>query len=458
MLIPNDRYTGRICAALLAASAASLSGCYSAAVSGMPPSAPINALRKTASPIKHVVFIIQENRSFNNLFMGYPGTATQSYGYDTSGNKIDLQPEDLSTIWDIDHSANAFFAACDGTGSLPGTDCKMDGWNNEISTLHHPPNPAYSYVPRNQITPYWTMAQRYVLSDENFTSSLDASFSSHQYAVAAYAHRAVNGPSGDWGCEGDKSDTIATLTDARTYGPRVAPCFDSPTLGREADKAGLTWRFYAEAVGDLGGMWSAYQADREVYKGADWTRNVISPSSRFLTDVANGQLANITWITPTFAASDHAGFLAGEGPAWVASLVDAIGKSKYWKSTAIFITWDDWGGFFDPVQPVFMDYDGLGFRVPLIVVSPYAKKGSVTHVQYETASVLRFIEGNFGLRQLGASDTRANDPGKDPAIFDFQQPPRKFKKIPGAQPSQFWERLERSSRTRYKSVEILGSD
>ena len=107
------------------------------------------------------------------------------------------------------------------------------------------------------------------------------------------------------------------------------------------------------------------------------------------------------------------GMEAGGGPAWVASVVNAIGESPYWRSTAIFIMWDDWGGWFDPVAPVYEDYDGLGFRVPLIIVSPYAKKGYVTHVQYETASVLRFIEDNFGLGRLAASDARANDPAGD---------------------------------------------
>ena len=101
-----------------------------------------------------------------------------------------------------------------------------------------------------------------------------------------------------------------------------------------------------------------------------------------------------------FPTSDHPGIKTAQGPQWVASVVDAVGGSKFWNSTAIFILWDDWGGMFDPVKPVFEDYDGLGFRVPLIVVSPYAKQSSVTHAQYETASVLRFMEDDFGLAPL----------------------------------------------------------
>lgn len=97
------------------------------------------------------------------------------------------------------------------------------------------------------------------------------------------------------------------------------------------------------------------------------------------------------------------------------------------------------------MPPVFEDYDGLGFRVPLLIVSPYAKQDSVTHVQYETASVVRFIEDNFGLAQLAKADARANDPDGDSAVFDFTQKPRKFKKIPGSKPLSFWLRTEQST-------------
>jgi phospholipase C len=144
------------------------------------------------------------------------------------------------------------------------------------------------------------------------------------------------------------------------------------------------------------------------------------------------------------------------GPAWVASLVNAVGSSAYWKSTAIFVMWDDWGGYFDPMQPVPKDYDGLGFRVPLVMISPYAKRGYVTHVQYETSSVLRFIEDTFGLPPLAASDARANDPAKD--AFDYRQMPRKFKAFAGAKPSAYWILRDRASRLRGKPKNILGDD
>jgi phospholipase C len=439
--------------------AAALGGCGRAGVSpldGVYPE-PITLTARTPttrSPIKHVVFMIQENRSFNNLFLGYPGATTQNYGYDTNGKKIQLKPIRLATSWDIAHSSKAFFAACDGRGKLPGTDCKMDGWNNERAAPNPPPNFAYAYVPRHEVAPYWTMASQYVLADATFASNLDGSFVAHQYAVAAYAARTVDYPYNQWGCEGGKSDTISTLTKKRTYGRKVQVCFTFPTLASEADAAGVTWRSYAGSIYGDGGLWSPFQADSTIFDGPDWNADVISPPAQFLSDVANGRLANITWISPTYETSDHPGLRANQGPAWVAGVVNAIGTSPFWDSTAIFVFWDDWGGWFDPVKPIYKDYDGLGFRVPLLMISPYAKQGYVTHNKYETSSVLRFIEDNFGLAPLAESDERAADPAGD--AFDYHQKPRKFKTIPGGKPAHHWLRAKRSAAS--LPVSRLGDD
>ncbi|MGB8908334.1 MAG: alkaline phosphatase family protein [Candidatus Cybelea sp.] len=415
--------------------------------------------RRTATPIQHVVYIVQENRSFNDMFYGFPGAKTAKYGFNSKGEKIKLTPQSLATSWDLGHASAAFFAACDGQGSLPGTDCKMDGWNNEGSSGGGAPsNPQYTYVEESQIAPYWTMAKQYVLADNMFASNLDGSFIAHQYVVAGFASSAVDFPDGEWGCEGGKTDMVSTITQRRTYGSPIVTCFENPTLAAEADTAGVSWRFYADTLGGSGGLWSSYQADKPIYGGPDWNTDVINPPSQFLTDIGKGELSQITWITPTWPTSDHPEGQASEGPSWVASVVDAVGKSKFWNSTAIFIQWDDWGGFFDPVKPVFEDYDGLGFRVGLIMISPYAKKGSVTHAQYETASVLRFIEDNFGLAQMAASDKRANDPANDPTSFDFTQKPRKFKEIAGSKPASHWIRLDRSWAGRGRPANALGDD
>ena len=419
-----------------------------------------STVRRAASkgPIKHVIFIVQENRSFNNIFMGYPRATTQNYGYDTHGRKIALHAQSFKEGWDISHNAPSYFQACDGQGSLPGTDCKNDGWNLLNGGFKAPKNFAYAYLPRQEVDVYWKMAQQYVLADDMFASNLDGSFIAHQYIVAAYASQAVNSPFSLWGCEGGKPDKIQTLTAQRSYGQYIPACFDNPTIGSEADSARISWRFYSGSITGDGGLWSSYQADSQIFNGPDWKSDVINPPSQFLTDIGNGQLADVTWITPTYETSDHAGEDSTLGPPWVASLVDAVGASKFWNSSAIFLIWDDWGGWFDPVKPVFEDYDGLGYRIPLIIISPYAKKGRVTHVQYETASVLRFMEDDFSLPPMAAADARANDPAADPAAFDYSQKPRVFQKFKGSRSSAFWAARERAARLHPIQTRFIGDD
>jgi phospholipase C len=390
-----------------------------------------------AGKIRHVVYIIQENRSFNNLFYGYPGAYTVSSGKNSKGETIRLKPIGLADKYDIDHSAAAMFAACNGSGKLPGTKCRMDGFNREI-LYDGPRDGQYAYVPHGDSKPYFDMAREWVLADRMFQSQLDESFVAHQYAIAAQAQSSVDLPYGPWGCEPGPSDSVNTITKDRTYGKPQVPCFDYETLGDELDKAGLPWRFYTSRYdtpsSGFGAVWSAYQAIRHIYDGPDWKKDVITPQKTFLTDVPAGKLASFTWITPICANSDHTNCGGGYGPSWVATLVNAIGKSPFWDSTAIFVQWDDWGGLYDPVPPPFEDYDGVGFRVPLLVISPYAKKHYVSHVRYETASVLRFAEDLFDLGQLGGADRRAASPAAD--CFDFTQKPRAF--VPIQAPKGRW--------------------
>ena len=404
----------------------------------------LHALSRTgAGKITHVVYIVQENRSFDDMFQGYPGADTVSSGKNSSGETIKLRATSLRRVYLVDHSAQAMFAACDGAGKLPGTNCRMDGFNNEI---HYggPPNSEYVYVPHSESKPYWDMAKEWVLADKMFQSQLDESFVAHQYVIAAQAAWSVNLPAGAWGCSGGKYDSISTITKTRDpNGPQIAPCYDYQTLGDELDNARLSWRFYASAFGSAssgdGSSWSAYQAVKHIYDGPDWKNDVISPNWKFITDVRKGHLANFTWITPVCADSDHVNCGGGFGPSWVAALVNTVGKSKFWDSTAIFVQWDDWGGLYDHVPPPAPYYrDGLGFRVPLLVISPYAKQNYVSHVQYETASVLRFAEDLYGLNQLAPADRRAASPAED--CFDFSQSPRTFTAIGAPHPPKFFMR------------------
>jgi phospholipase C len=367
--------------------------------------------QRRPSVITHVVVVIQENRSFDDLFQGYPGANTSSTGQASTGQTVALQPVSFTADYDIIHQSQDFLNAYDNG--------KMDGFNLE-RLLGHPKltYPQYGYVPASQTKLYFEMANQYVLADNMFQSNIDASFAAHQYLIAAQAGgngtsgAAANIPSGRWGCDYGQGDKVDTLNADRSVGPREGPCFDYTTLADELDGAGLSWRYYAAPSDNAGGNWSAYMAVNHIRNGPDWA-NVITPPGQFLTDVAAGKLANVTWVTPTYKDSDHAANHSKQGPAWVASVVNAVGESSFWDSTVVFVVWDDWGGWYDHVPPIYLDYDGLGFRVPMLVISAYAKQNYVSHVQYEFGSVLRFIEDDFGLGQLSASDARATDPAAD---------------------------------------------
>jgi phospholipase C len=439
---PNVR--AALCALAIAAA-----GCSNGAIPYMRGDAALHSLGLSgAGKIDHIVYIVQENRSFNDLFQGYPGAYTVSKGQDSKGNTIALRPVGLASEYEIDHSARAMFAACHGTGKLPGTQCRNDGFDKEQNFGGPVKDPMYVYVPRTDSKPYFAMAHEWVLADRMFQSQLDESFVAHQYIIAAQAASSVDLPFGLWGCPGGATDEVATITQERTYGPYRTACFDYNTLGDELDSAKLSWRFYtskygAESSGD-GSWWSSYQAVRHIYNGPDWKKDIITPQRLFLTDVKDGRLANFTWITPICSDSDHVNCGGGFGPSWVAALVNAVGNSKFWKSTAIFVQWDDWGGLYDPVAPPYRGYDSVGFRVPLLVISPYAKQDHVSHVQYETASVLRFAEDLFGLGQLAAADKRANSPAGD--CFDFAQNPRAFVPIKAPKGSGFFLRQPNDDR------------
>jgi phospholipase C len=422
----NERHARAAKRSALIAAAALATGCSTdrtVVPSPNPSGAKSSIGRAASSKIQHVVVVIQENRSFDNLFHGYPGADTKNSGKNSKGQTIKLQPISLAAAYSIDHTSPAYFAACDGQGSIPGTDCKMDGFDKELAGGHGPPpNPQYGYVPSTESKPDFDVAHEFVLADRMFTSHIDASFVSHQYIIAGQAQNAVDLPASDWGCGGGKQDTVTTLNADRSYGPTISPCFNSETLADELDAKNLTWRAYAG--GQDGWDWMPFQAIRHIVHGPQWSTNIITPPSQFLTDVAAGNLANVTWITPTCATSDHSSCMSTQGPAWVASVVDAVGESQFWDTTTVFVFWDEWGGWYDHVPPPYVDFDGLGFRVPLMVISPYAKKNYVSHVQYEHGSILKYIESVFGLAPLAASDARATSP--DPDCFNDGRKPRPF--------------------------------
>lgn len=384
--------------------------------------------------IRHVVIIVQENRSFDNLFHGYPGADTADFGTTHDGRRIALRPIRFEDGQDIGHYHYSFLAAYDG-GRNDGFD-REHGYgivHGKYGLTKESPLYPYAYVPRAQTATYFDLAKRYVLADRMFQSNSGPSFTAHLYLVAGQSGNIDEVPSlRPWGCDGPKFDRVAYLrNDGLDQAPGVFPCFDFKTITDELDAKNLSWRYYIPGITTLAGstFGSAFDAIRHVRYGPDFKRNEVSPETTIFTDLQRGALPNVSWVIPTMANSDHPQSKSATGPDWVASVVNAVGRSPEWRSTAIFILWDDWGGWYDHVVPPQLDPMGLGYRVPLLVVSPYAKSGYVSHVQHEFGSVLRFTEETFGLDPLGLSDSRADDL-RD--CFDFGRPPRTFRFVRAA--------------------------
>lgn len=409
-----------------------------------------------SSPIKYVVVIMQENRSFDNFFHGFPKADSATFGMG-HGVKYPLQPLHLKWTHDMNHYRYQFLEDLDN-GKNDGfdnqiigvtKDCPYPDWANHPSCFVFKTGKvylkmAYSYVMKSDIQPYWTMAQQYTLGDHNFTSNNGPSFGAHQYMIGGQAGHAAEVPSTmPWGCDAPK-ETLNYLqagpADPPEFPPAFGhevmngpdPCFTYPTAADLLDKAGVTWRYYVQKKYNDGYWLSAFDAIGAVRNGPDWS-NVVSPDCAVLDDIKNHTLQHVSWVMPHGGASDHAGGGSGAGgPDWVASIVNAIGQSSYWNSTAIIITWDEWGGWYDHVKPkqypdpITGAYEGLGYRTPLIIVSPYAKNHYVSKSQHETASSLHFIEKTFGLGSLGLADKRA-DAYDD--VFDYSKQPTKFARI-----------------------------
>lgn len=409
---------GRVPASFLivcACALATLAGCTASIVYLPSPPVPASTISPiTGSPIQHIVVIMQENRSFDNLFNGFPGADTVQTGM-LNGAPIPLKPVPLGDSRDLTHTHVQWWR-----------DWNHGSMDNFAQSGVSPSTLPYSYVPEKDVEPYWTMAREYTVGDRMFQSNTGPSFVAHQYMIAGQSGNVAENPTGTvWGCDADPSARAALIGPNGTELPGVFPCFDYQTIADLLDRKGVTWRYYAPGSGNSFYILSAYQAIRHIRYGKDWNDNIISPPARVLTDIQSGELAQVTWIVPDWGHSDHPGS-GGEGPDWVASIVNAIGRSQFWDSTAIFIAWDDWGGWYDHVTPPQMDAMGPGFRVPLLVVSPYARHGYVSHHFHEASGFISFIEHNFDLGTLGARDAGSDAYGD---CFDYSQTPAPYATI-----------------------------
>lgn len=369
-----------------------------------------------AQQIKHIVFILKENHTLDNYFGAFPGVDGASSGRTHTGRVVPLGPAPNFFAQDIGHSFDDALLAIDGG--------KMDGFDLIVGAFQDGRLINYTQYQRPQIPNYWALASRFALADEFFTSVHGPSFPNHLYTIAAQSGGAINNPSygsnggTHWGC--DNFGSMVDAIDANGKQFLEVPCFNFQTVADSIDAAGLTWRYYGPPKSIPGYKWSVFDAIDHIRFGPEWKTNV-RPNSIFFKDVARNNLASMTWITTESDQSEHpeeGAECAGENSS--VSFVNAIMNSPEWGSTVIFISWDDFGGFYDHVAPPQLDLLGLGPRVPLLIISPFARSGYIEHTQLEFSSVVKFIEEVYGLPFLTSRDTDSNEMFD---AFDFVDAP-----------------------------------
>jgi phospholipase C len=387
------------------------------------------------------------------------GADIASSGLNSSGATIPLTATPLGIDYDLDHKHSAFVAMYDG-GKMDGAD-KVTAYN--AST----PNPQFKYVQASDVGPYFKMAEQYTFGDRMFQTNQGPSFPAHQFIISGTSAPtatsnlfAAENPKGGAGCAATPGSTVAMIDPDGNESSSAYPCFEHPALTDELDAKGLSWRYYTPNVdakvgtwnANPGGIWigpyaiqhlcgpNATPPNATACVGSNWVSNVVlyTPQNPapILTDILNNRLPAVSWVIPAGQNSDHASVTTTTGgPSWVASIVNAIGTSSYWSNTAIIITWDDWGGWYDHVPPPQVSLNNnnwgsgyvYGFRVPLIVVSSYAKAGYISHATHDFGSILNFIEQVFNLPSLGFADAHADDLSD---CFNFNQTSLQFQKIP----------------------------
>ncbi|HSS77140.1 MAG TPA: alkaline phosphatase family protein [Thermoanaerobaculia bacterium] len=449
-----------------------------------------SAAQAQIQSFSHVIVIIQENRTPDNLFQGLCkppfGSASRCSTHPSSTqfniqtrNWLDksspsgkLQPGSvpLANKYDLDHSHGAFVAMCDPSAGV----CKMDGASGIHCVGTCARKPQFKFVDNAHgiLNPYLSLATQYGWANYMFQTNQGPSFPAHQFlfggtsapsaaddAAGIFAAENLEGTGGVGGlnkiagCTATPRTTVKLISPDGTENQAIYPCFEHQTVA-DLLHGNVTWRYYAPGAGTI---WTAPNAIQHICRstgpggqctGQAWTENVDLVSSDVLRDIGNCNLRSVTWVNPTCQNSDHARCNDGGGPSWASAIVNAIGNSSacdngtgYWQNTAIFITWDDWGGWYDHEPPTIPappqgGYQ-FGFRVPLLVVSAYTPP-TINNLRHDFGSILRFIEQNFGIHEGALSFADARSSTDLTGFFDLAAPPRPFRTIAAPRNAAFF--------------------
>ena len=415
--------------------------------------------------IRHVVVIMEENRSFDSFFGTYPHAAgiPMKNGVPTVcvpngvGRCVKpfLAPSGAHDSGGA-HGPLAGKKDVDGgrmDGFIRVTDrkrvrsCRRHPHGSACSHLRHPN--VMSYHDEAQIPNYWAYARNFVLQDHMFEPNWGWSLPAHLWLVSG------------WSAQCRDPYRASTCTTNLGHGPMEplrrhphGPLYGWTDLTYLLHRYRVTWASYVEkgaAPDCLTGPISCYArlngpgtpgfwdplADFTDVRQDHQAAASQEPLSRFYAAAKHGTLPNVSWVTPDWADSNHPGVPIAGGQAWVTRLVNAVMQGPDWKSSAIFLAWDDWGGFYDHLKPPVVDRNGYGLRVPALVISPYARKGYVDHQVLSFDAYLKFIEDDFlGGRRIDPKTDGRPDPRPDVREnekilgnlandFDFHQKPRR---------------------------------
>jgi phospholipase C len=402
-----------------------------------------SARADAATTFKHIVIVFQENRTPDNLFGSAPHFEPKvdisNTGINSMGQTVPLTPETLASCYDPAHAHSSF-----ETELTVGFDQDPDDLNPPCTL---PANPNFKYADNSsgQIQPYFDIATNYGFANRMFQTNQGPSFPAHQFIFGGtsapstesplFASSNLSNQNETAGCVAPPDQRVDLIDGfgSETSNAPIYPCLDHPTLADVLDAKKLSWHYY-NSTGT--GIWAAPNAIQHICQpamvgtslqceGPDWTNGDVVPNNpaQVITDVQHCRLADVSWVIPTAAESDHSTVTNGTGPAWVATVVDTIGQQAacpngetYWHDTAIIVTWDDWGGWYDHVPPPLIKVqpssapawgDGYtyGFRIPMMVVSAYTPAGYVDNDVHDFGTILYFIESNFHLGFIGPGDT-----------------------------------------------------
>ncbi len=358
--------------------------------------------------IRHVIWISQENRSFDSYFGTYPGADGLPEGtclpvrpgskrcIRPFHQKLESLPCDMSHEWPVAHAAY--------------DNGRMDGfvWAEGSSNT-------MGYYDARDIPNYWEYAKHFTLADHFFSSLNGPSLPNHVYMVAAQSGGLVV-----------NVNTLAQLKEAMDD----PDGFSFASIVTRLKNAAITWKYYIDTNGIANPerksrqpkqftLWNPLPGFKQIRDDPALMAHLVD-EDQFFRDLQQGTLPAVSYLIPTYLDSEHPVATPQVGMWYVTGLINAVMRSRYWASSVIFITWDDYGGFYDHVPPPQLDAFGLGPRVPAIVISPYARPGYIDRNVYEFSSILKFIERRWHLTHLTARDDRAHPLL---AAFDFSQEP-----------------------------------